>query len=149
MTYLPGQDEAIYPGTNHITADACIEDDRHTVVLDASAIATPTLDGFMATLSRALDDAGILDEFCVLGRNRGNIDRCMQALDAIHSERTVARTLMFTMTPADAERVATNLDDAAREPDWCSHCRSRYAQHRDLCPPCSQVEDDRTARAAS
>jgi hypothetical protein len=132
MTYLPGTDEAIYPGTNHITADVHLEDDRHTVILDASAIATPTLDGFVATFGRALDDVGLLDEFCTLARNRANVDRCMQALGAIHSERSVARTLMFTLTPADADRIGTDCKDAALERPRCARC-SNYAVDREHC----------------
>ena len=103
MTYLPGQDEAILPGTNHITADRVVEDDRHLVVLDLSPTAYP-LDGFMATLARQLADVGLLDEFCVLGRNRSSHPRVKFAVDSLEAEPSIARLLKFTLTPEDAER---------------------------------------------
>jgi hypothetical protein len=118
MTYLPGTDEAIYPGTNHITADVHLEDDRHTVILDASAIAYP-LDGFMATLARTLADVGLLDEFCTLGRNRSSHPRVLAAVDALQSEPSIARLLQLTLTPEDADRLAVDLQDAALERTTC------------------------------
>lgn len=119
MTYLPGSDEAILPGTNHITADRVVEDDRHLVVLDLSPTAYP-LDGFMATLARTLADVGLMDEFAVLGRNRSAHPRVGQAIEALASEPSIARLLQFTLTPEDAERIATDLADAALEPSVCT-----------------------------
>lgn len=118
MTYLPGSDEAIYPGTNHITADVHLEDDRHTVILDASPIAYP-IDGLLPTLARALSDVGLLDEFCVLGRNRSAHPRVGQALEALQSEPSIARLLKLTLTPEDAGRIGLDLIDAAEEQPKC------------------------------
>ena len=120
MTYLPGSDEAIYPGTNHITADAVIEDDRHNVVLNLAPIAYP-LDGLLATLARTLADVGLLDEFAVLGRNRSSHPRVRDAIDALQSEPQIARLLQVTLPPRDAERIARDLDDAALERDACRY----------------------------
>lgn len=142
MTYLPGTDEAIYPGTNHITADVHLEDDRHTVVLDLSPIAYP-LDGFLATLARTLSDVGLLDEFNVLGRNRSSHPRVGQALEALRSEPSIARLLKVTLTPADAGRIATDLDDAALEPDTCAWdgC-TNYRIDGDKCLAHVDADDD-------
>lgn len=151
MTYLPGQDEAIYPGHEHITADHHVEDDRHTVILDASAIAYP-LDGLLATLARTLADVGLLDEFCVLGRNRSSHPRVLQAVEALRSEPQIARLLQLTLTPADAERIATDLQDAALEPERCTFpgCGS-YAVDREHCSPhlADPCEDDDVAWGAA
>lgn len=118
MTYLPGSDEAIYPGTNHITADVHLEDDRHTVILDASPIMYP-LDGLLVTLARALSAVGRLDEFCTLARVRSAHPAVIEALQAIESEPSIARTLQLTLTPEDADRIAVDLQDAALERPKC------------------------------
>ena len=131
MTYLPGTDEAIYPGTNHITADVHLEDDRHTVILDASPIAYP-LDGLLPTLARTLADVGLLDEFCTLGRNRSSHPRVLAAVDALASEPSIARLLQLTLTPADADRLVVDLQDAALERPRCARC-SNFAVDREQC----------------
>lgn len=138
MTYLPGTDEAIYPGTNHITADVHIEDDRHTVILDASPIAYP-LDGLLPTLARTLADVGLLDEFCVLGRNRSSHPRVGQALEALQSEPSIARLLKLTLTPEDADRIGLDLQDAALERRKC-RC-GNYAVDGEHCPAHVDPED--------
>lgn len=140
MTYLPGTDEAIYPGTNHITADVHLEDDRHNVVLNLAPIAYP-LDGFLASLARTLSDVGLLDEFCTLGRNRSSHPRVKYAVDALQSEPSIARLLQVTLTPADAERIAADLRDAALEPPVC-RC-GNYATDGTHCPAHAEQDDDR------
>ncbi|MGN6245154.1 MAG: hypothetical protein ACTHQ3_15990 [Motilibacteraceae bacterium] len=132
MTYLPGQDEAILPGHDRITADRVVEDDRHTVILNASVVAYP-LDGLLPTLARTLADVGLLDEFCTLGRNRSSHPRVMAAVDALRSEPSIARLLQLTLTPEDAERIATDLRDAALEPAKC-RC-GNYAVDGEHCGP--------------
>src|SRR5690242_15685485 len=129
MTYLPGTDDAIYPGTNHITADVCIEDDRHLVVLDASSIAYP-LDGLLVTLARALSAVGRLEDFCTLARVRSAHPAVIEALEALQSEPSIARTLKLTLTPEDADRLAIDLRDAALERPRCARC-SNYAVDRE------------------
>ena len=147
MTYLPGSVEAIYPGHDHITADVHLEDDRHTVILDASPIAYP-LDGFMATLARTLADVGLLDEFCTLGRNRSSHPRVLAAIDALTSEPSIARLLKLTLTPEDADRIAVDLRDAALERPKC-RC-GNYAVDGEHCPAHVDPEDgDDVAWAAA
>ena len=141
MTYLPGTDEAIYPGTNHITADVHLEDDRHTVILDASAIAYP-LDGLLPTLARTLADVGLLDEFCTLGRNRSSHPRVLAAVDALQSEPSIARLLKLTLTPEDAERISHDLWTAAQEVPRCQvHGCPNFAVDREHCPAHVDPED--------
>lgn len=135
MTYLPGQDEAIYPGHEHITAHRFVEDDRHTVVLNASAVAYP-LDGLIPTLLRAIVDVGLWDAARIVGTNRSAHPVVGDAIHALQSEPSIARLLQLTLTPADAERIATDLQDAAEEPERCTYpgCGS-YAVDREHCSP--------------
>lgn len=140
MTYLPGTDDAIYPGTNRITANAVVEDDRHLVVLDLSPVAYPA-DGLIPTLARALADVGLLD---ALARVRSSHPAVGEALDALASEPSIARTLQITLTPEDAARIACELDAAALEPQPCAWdgC-SRYRVDGDRCLVHTDADEDR------
>jgi hypothetical protein len=129
--YLPGSDEAIYPGTNHITADVHLEDDRHTVILDASPIAYP-LDGLIPQLLFAIERAGIWDAATAMVRNKTSDSIQHQCLDALASEPSIAQLLQLTLTPAGADRLAIDLQDAALERPRCARC-SNYAVDRLHC----------------
>ncbi len=133
MTYLPGTDEAIYPGTEDIRVDEVIEDDVHNVVLDLTPLAFPA-DGFLPTHYRSLVDAGVWDAARVIGSNRSSHPVVLDAMDALRSEKTITQPFKFTFPPELAARIGQQLIDAAREREKCRYpgC-CNYAVDPDFC----------------
>ncbi|WP_426566414.1 hypothetical protein ACPPVT_07660 [Angustibacter sp. McL0619] len=137
VRHLPGTSEAVHPGV--LTADRHIEDDAHTVIVDLTAQAGG-LDGILADLARAVGEAGLMDELRVLHANRSHPIRCVQALEALTSERSVMDVLRRTITPDAATALRDQLDDAQLEPDHCHYPQcANYAVDDGWCM--SHVDD--------
>jgi hypothetical protein len=117
MTYLPGSDEAIYPG--EITTDLVIDADSANPVIDLTGLLYP-LDGLLPQLARTLADVGLLDEFCALGRNRSSSRRAAQAIEALSGERQVGQVFQITRTFAQVDRLIDALIDVNYEPQPCA-----------------------------
>jgi hypothetical protein len=132
---LPGTDEARSTGTTPITR--VVEDDRHLVVIDFGD------HDVLTVLAAAIADAGLMDEFAVLGRARNDARRHL-ALDTLRGEVSVRRALQVTLTPEQAAVVEGDLADATVEPARCARfdCTSYADEPGEFCPPCADAADE-------